>query len=1470
MANQTILFTVLPRGLQVNRATHAVSVHVAPRLQGANRLDQFPDWLDWTQRLSDDGLKLTFRCGANTVTRDIDTTVLRPALWQAMFKADTFVRSRTYDDYTDRAIFSYPVRLALSAIKSIYQEASVALALPETEPEVEGDEQRHSPKREFLKGLLRGLAINWSDSDGEGWRRVYRAGFARLGAAGAVGHYDASWLAPDGTLAIVPPAGTPGAEGLNRFVAQQFGVYTHMPQGAPIRDNPPDFDKLIDFHQALSSVGSYPALLRALGIVFDFELPADFVAMTALAAHGTLAVVDIPGRVWSITTRTAPPLETAYIRFAAGDATHPFTIFTTAPGLLGGVLPELDVFGLLNLDPTRYGLAQVDVESGMHKATLLAESWQDSREGQAFPDRPDVFDETTTLPSLRSGGFSLYADARALRLLKSFQESRKHNDHVDQGTPLTRPLFAEELTQGYRIDIFDSSTDAWHSLHRRKETYDIEGVAFAPADEQEGFTELAAAQAAPDPANPPPNDLYVNESVARWAGWSLSVPFPGKALSRDADPAKALVDDPAHPPNEPATPFKITTQYQAVAGSLPALRFGRSYRLRVRAVDLAGNSLLHDDPMAAVLAVLSGLPRGTEGFPYLRYEPVAAPTVVLRDERGVTGPGSLLYRLVIRTSNSDVSKDTIAADLTASDRFIVPPSTSVEMGERLGMFDKAGKLDASAAMYQLIGDRDKGRLPEVDLTTGGKTQKVPLVAVDAIDELPYLPDVLARGAALRNLPGATDHSVASVAPGAGALAPLAYQPLADANPRAGSAALVSFGGEGDWQNLLPFRLALADGSGPPTWDPAARILTVSLPKGTQFVVPLSGHLGGDDLKRMGVWQWLRERIDRITVQSPDVPVADARVDSEKIAHLLQRAQEGGHWMLTPPRLLTLVHAVQQPLGVPAFTAISVQHAPYGRKTNGGTDEMVDPDPNVLQTAPESRPTAASELAPITAWRRPGSPEAVLLGGLQIHAASTEKVDLLAQWSDPYDDPQTPRVEGTDYRSANSTRAEEVPVPSTREGFITVHRNTVNARRVAYYDADHDLLCFARAGDRLGNLASGTFIGGDAAPRHYFNDTRYHRVTYTARATSRFREYFPPHDGDPMFFARDSAPVVVDVPASARPSAPQIDYVVPTFGWQRQTQTNLKRSVRFGGGLRVYLERPWFSSGDGELLGVALYDGYSNGMLSDREAWKSTITQWGADPIWSAPSLGQLPSQGHFINRVADELSLSLPGRVPGRVGVAGFAVAFDYERQKWFADLVVDVQSLAYTPFMRLALVRYQPFALPDAKLSAVVLADFMQLTPERSAVITADPYHPQVLRLTLSGPAPSGPPPRITGAHVTHPIVTPTIVVVTVQRRDATIQSDIAWHDAPADATVVAGAATGLVRWTGTVTFAKVPEPGTHRLLIREYECLSANYTVDSVLPGGRRVHEQPMRLIYAETIDIDAALVSGPASATGTTLDD
>lgn len=1476
MPQQTILFTVMPRGLSVNARRLPVSVYVSPRLTGATTLGDFPDWLHWTPMLQSKGLALTFRCNGKTLTVKIDRKPLRPDLWEAMFNEDTFVRSFAFDDYATRAIFSYPVRLALSTLKSMYQQAGVALGLPDRTPFPQ-EEKRDSPNREFIKGLLSGLEVNWSKDLAERLRGKYRDDFGRLASLdkSPVVRFPPAWLDADGTLNLVPPAGTTQSRNFHNFVAGQFAVYSHMPQGAPLEDNPPDFDELIDFHQALSSLNSYPELLRALGLVFDLELPRSFVAATPVNAPGTLAVVDLPGQNWEIPTQAPPdlaPLETAYVYFTIGPPNRRWRVFTTAPGLLGGVYEDLEIFGLLNIDPTRYGLAQVDVESGMHKNILLAESWQEDRLGLAFPEHPEVFDETTTLPSLRSGGFSLFADGRALRLLQTFQDNKQFNEDLENGDPPDRPLYAEDLVHGYRLDIWDSLTGRWHSLHRRDAVYQIEERTFETTNE-EGFTQLAAGQAAPDPDDPPPDDLYLNESIARWAGWSLSVPFPGKHLSRDPDPDKTLDEDPEHPENEPATPFKMTTQFSAVAKSLPSLRFGRRYRLRVRPVDLCGNSLKYDAPLANLLAFLAGLPRNPEGFAYLRYEPVAAPSVVLRDVKAVTDPGSQLERLVIRTFNDDESKDSAAADLTASDRFVTPPSTSVEVGERLGMFDDAaGKIVNSQAMYDLIGARDQGQLNHVEVEVAGQMQKFPLESAPSIDALPYLPDVLSRGAALRDLPGAPEGSLASVEPGAGPVISVPYAPLADANPRPGSATLVSFDGEGDWQKLQPFRLALADGASAPTWDPQGRVLTVFLPKATQTIVPLSSYLLADDLKLMGVWQWLREYIDRITVEQPDVPVLDKRFDMEKIAHLLQRALEGGHWMITPPRLLRLVHAVQQPIGRPQFTAISAQHEPYGSPNRWGTvDEMIDPDPNVLQTAPELFPTEESEMAPITAWRKPDSEEAYLLGGLKIHAASTGKIDLLAEWEDPIDDTSELREEGQDYLEEHTAQVEEIPIPSTQEGYIAVGAGTANYRALAYYDADHDLLCFARNRDQLGNLKSGVTVYGDTAPRHHFNDTRYHRVAYTARAASRFQEYFR-QDKD-LVFTRESAEIVVDVPASARPAAPLVNYVVPTFGWQRQTESNMKRSVRFGGGLRVYLDRPWFSSGAGELLGVVLYD-YSSGSFTDREAWKPYITQWGADPIWHAPGVATLPGQYHFSNVEASESNLSLPGRAPGRVSVVGYPVAFDYEGQKWFADLTVNINALAYTPFIRMALVRYQPFALPDAKLSPVVLADFAQLTPERSAVLTADPYHPRRLRLTVSGPAPAGPKPEITGPEPTEPVDVPTLVTIRVQRRHPTVLSDLGWQDAPADTAMINPAPisdpSGLVRWTGSVDFSELPEPDQYRILISEYEYLPANYTTIIRDRRGEPVRrEQPKRLIYAETIALDAALISGPMTETGTKLE-
>jgi hypothetical protein len=105
------------------------------------------------------------------------------------------------------------------------------------------------------------------------------------------------------------------------------------------------------------------------------------------------------------------------------------------------------------------------------------------------------------------------------------------------------------------------------------------------------------------------------------------------------------------------------------------------------------------------------------------------------------------------------------------------------------------------------------------------------------------------------------------------------------------------------------------------------------------------------------------------------------------------------------------------------------------------------------------------------------------------------------------------------------------------------------RRVGYYDPENDQIAMVRSGDHAGAAATFEKYFVEAAPKHELGDTKRHLVRYTAVATSRYKEYFAQDAG--LDFTRTSDSVLVDVPASERPLAPGVVYVVPTFGWQRR-------------------------------------------------------------------------------------------------------------------------------------------------------------------------------------------------------------------------------------------------------------------------------------------------------------------------------
>ena len=208
-----------------------------------------------------------------------------------------------------------------------------------------------------------------------------------------------------------------------------------------------------------------------------------------------------------------------------------------------------------------------------------------------------------------------------------------------------------------------------------------------PGVADEGFVQPVVAQ---DRTGGNANPIYVHETYAHWQGWSLSAPFP-------ADPV-GLTRGQSDMPAAPAGLMQVEASFQAASGSLPRLRFGDSYQMRVRTVDLAGNGLdlggaqVVLDALAAAARPEVFLPISGLQMPYRRFDPIASPVLVLREELTA---GEALDVMVIRSNGPTTTTKSYASDLHDplyhgfNDRHIAPPKSSQRMAERHGRFDAA-------------------------------------------------------------------------------------------------------------------------------------------------------------------------------------------------------------------------------------------------------------------------------------------------------------------------------------------------------------------------------------------------------------------------------------------------------------------------------------------------------------------------------------------------------------------------------------------------------------------------------------------------------------------------------------------------------------------------------------------------------------------------------------------------------------
>jgi hypothetical protein len=193
-------------------------------------------------------------------------------------------------------------------------------------------------------------------------------------------------------------------------------------------------------------------------------------------------------------------------------------------------------------------------------------------------------------------------------------------------------LDADDLLLGYRLDIWTQSQKKWLSLHQREAEYFlVENSAKLPITEEhfkeEGHFKPFASAGDED-------GHFTDEIVARWTNWSLSVPLP-------RFDAKQPI---GWPPFDRRVPADFRWRFSAVSGSLPKLRFGTAYRVRLRIADLAGGGLTSDDTSPNARCEL-GMPGR-----YRRFEPVLPPRVSVYSARPL-GPmfAEDAYHIVLRS-----------------------------------------------------------------------------------------------------------------------------------------------------------------------------------------------------------------------------------------------------------------------------------------------------------------------------------------------------------------------------------------------------------------------------------------------------------------------------------------------------------------------------------------------------------------------------------------------------------------------------------------------------------------------------------------------------------------------------------------------------------------------------------------------------------------------------------------------------
>ncbi len=1430
MAEQAI-FTAIPAGRVADGLK--VTVFITPKLvpppgspAAGVPLQEFEAFANWPRTV--EHARFLFDLDGVGVLEGFGLTnpiVPDPALWDILF-GRTMVGAAAFQDYSAATVHSYPVAEVAARLTQLYQD--VAVNYPKTFPPVTTGPLAAAAAELSIPDSLK----DPSRHDGPRRARI-RAGLAthRLASepAGRYLNIDAVPLAQQTQVAFAAASAfyDRSDDPLDPVVSTT---------GAP-KPVPPEF------HSFVSRCAEYPELLRRLGLAFD------------------VFIKDDPGYPDFSTIRVLPDENDGLIRALLDEEeARPFTFVRHTDRVWAPASREdqEDVRdGSLSIErDDAFTIEQLDPDGSVLKLSNLLDTVRRTAADLVDPPRSMTAD-AASLPALRSTGILISRRNRAQGLVGQFDRAKEHEK--DRGTHSPARLGVMDVTRGWRIDIQDASIGAdWKSLHRREGSYEIvdpggqaSALPVQPKPDEGHLKAASTSSTKPGTAA----DQYLHESVGGWDGWSLAVKRPGR-LQREDDTVPAN-----EAPEVADTGFPLAVEFRPARGSLPRLRFGRQYRVRVRAVDLSGGSIPDEQ-------LLEDHERDV-AEPYQRWEPVPSPAIVPLTE---FTEGESLVRLVIRSTDGMPVEDYVAQPRVTglnghspdavwyradNARHLAAPASSVQLAEAHGVFDAAldGNPAAVAAQFA-IAARESGSfllLPggrvvnathpeQASVLLGLKTQLLNegeyVVHDTQALPLPYLPDPLSRGLSFSTLPGDVDTRL------------LRWPGAADA-----------------WHDRLPVLVRAVEGTGEPTFDEAARTLTVFLPKAEFRTVRVSSFLDKPDLDILRIWNLIAQN---------GIPTPAQR----------EAAEKGLHWMLTPFTELTFVHAVEKPLDKPAI-----------RVGPGGP--------------------SGSRVA-----RRVGSTYAALFGDIRNHAASTGRIDIDAVWVDPVDDvlapapdvesvfahvagfqiergetdaliaetegpaggPVGPRHEVkhefgdtrhryVDYTATATTRFREYfPTVITDDPDLVttvgdpLQLNIPSSRRPDPPDIRYIVPTWTWTTDEIGAGSFGVRrVRSGGGLRVYLGRPWYSSgpdellgvvvriqpwltwpIDVTRGIDGSFEARALSDTWAKTVLEHAGTPVSDDAPASSQlldSLTTPLRVASVTSRGRSDDEKILVKARQLVGQLRAR----------DTVVDVSTVAGYLPLYFQTGPNGRPFTSVWGADPVFTSAPVAPGPYIHQFPLRTSIGSSIAL-AEVDERVTVIGHTPEFDPERRLWFCDLQLDAGN-SYTPFVQLALARYQPHSVEKQHLSKVVTADFVQLLPRREAtfVLSADA---RSMAVTMSGPV-GIPQHAVSSPNTASRITASRLVQAWVEMLPADATTDLAWKQVGSTATLqlVLGLAALRnaryedVEWAGAVS---IPDRGVGerwRVRIAEYELHRSDRSPVGLIAPFRMRDE---RLVYSDTVEL------------------